>query len=212
MAFQPPILFRFVGVQVVQYHVDLPIRVRRHDLVHEVQELSAPPPIIVTCNDLPGNDVKRCKQRGRAVPFVAMAEPIQCLAVGESQPALGPPEAVHPAASALVFRRSDRSVMVGRSAPRPAGHPGAVGKIAAAILILGPGGSSVREQSPDVFSLVGQENHFGALDHPMFPGAGSCPLSKRPFFHRGDIERTKRRGQPPRVWLRISTPSLAAAE
>src|SRR5713101_1196537 len=69
--------------------MDLAIRVGRYDLVHEIQELSPPPSRVVSRYDLPSGDIEGRKQRCRSVPFVAVTEPVQGLAIRQSKPTLG---------------------------------------------------------------------------------------------------------------------------
>jgi len=41
MTLQPEVTLRLVGREVVEDHVDLPVRIVGHDLVHEVEEFDA---------------------------------------------------------------------------------------------------------------------------------------------------------------------------
>src|SRR5207253_4483368 len=86
MALQPAVLFGLVSVQVVQYHVNFAIRVGGYDLIHEVQKLSSPAAVVVTREDLPGGDIEDREQSGCAVPLIAVAESIQGLAIGQTEP------------------------------------------------------------------------------------------------------------------------------
>lgn len=88
MPFQPTVFFGLVGVQIVQHDVQFAVRVGRHNLIHEIQKLSPPPPVVVARNDLSGSDVEGCEQGSSAVPLVSVAESIQSLAIGEAEPPL----------------------------------------------------------------------------------------------------------------------------
>ena len=62
----------------VVIHDDVNIKVRRNrgvDLLKKVQELGRTVPFVALANDEAGGDVERCKQRGRAVPDIAMCPP-----------------------------------------------------------------------------------------------------------------------------------------
>src|ERR1700739_1085042 len=88
MPLQPTVFFRFVGIQVVQYDVEITIRIRGHDLIHEVQKLSPPPSVVMAGYDLSGGDVEGREQSGSAVPLISVTESIQRLSVGQSEPPL----------------------------------------------------------------------------------------------------------------------------
>ena len=87
---EPAILLRFVSVQVVEDHVDFALRVLGHDLVHEIEKFATAAARIVPCFDLASSDVQRCEKSRCSVPFVAMAEAVQGLAVRQPKIALRP--------------------------------------------------------------------------------------------------------------------------
>ena len=58
MAFQPAVVFRFVRVQVVQYNVQFTVRIRCHNLIHEIQKLSPAPPVVMARDYLPSSNVE----------------------------------------------------------------------------------------------------------------------------------------------------------
>ena len=74
--FEPAIILGFMRVQVVQNHMNLPVRIGRHNLVHEFQKFPTAAPIVMARLDLPSGDVESRKQRRRAVSLIAMTESI----------------------------------------------------------------------------------------------------------------------------------------
>src|SRR3954468_19131802 len=68
-----PVIALLVSIEIVEDDVQFTIRKSGNDTVHEAEELDAPPPLGMRCNDLPGGDFKRGKQGGGAVPPVVMA-------------------------------------------------------------------------------------------------------------------------------------------
>jgi len=68
--------------------MQIAVWVGAHDLVHEIQEFSPPPSVVMARKDLSGSDVEGREQRGGAVPLVAVATSVQCLAIGEAEPPL----------------------------------------------------------------------------------------------------------------------------
>jgi hypothetical protein len=47
MMFEPAVIFRLVGIEIVEDHMDGRARVVCDDLVHEIEELDPAPPILV---------------------------------------------------------------------------------------------------------------------------------------------------------------------
>ena len=88
MSFQPPILFGFVSIKIIQHDMNFPALVVRHDAIHEIQKLTTAAPLVMTSLDLAGHDVESRKQRSRPVAFVAMAETIHGLAIWQPKKAL----------------------------------------------------------------------------------------------------------------------------
>ena len=82
MALQPAILLGFVGVEIIEYHMDLPFWMAGDELIHKVQKLSSPPSVVMPRKNLAGSDVEGRKQRGGAVSLVAVATSAQRLAIG----------------------------------------------------------------------------------------------------------------------------------
>ena len=74
MAAQPAIGFGLMGIEVVQHHMQVAVRMVRHDLVHEVQELASPTAGIVAGFHLSGGHVQSREQGGRPVACVAVVE------------------------------------------------------------------------------------------------------------------------------------------
>ena len=64
------------------------IRVLRYHLVHEVEELAAPPPRVVAGLDQAAGHFQGGEQCGGAVTLVAVREAGQRFAIGQAQPAL----------------------------------------------------------------------------------------------------------------------------
>ena len=76
MSSQPAITFRFVGIQIVQDHMDLPARIGSNDIVHKIQKLAPAPSGIVSGLHLSGGDVEGREQGGRPVSLVTVAEAV----------------------------------------------------------------------------------------------------------------------------------------
>ncbi len=68
MSSQPAVLFRLVGIQIVEDHVNLTVRMQRHDFIHEIQELAPTPPRVVPRFYFSRQHVQGGKQRRRSVP------------------------------------------------------------------------------------------------------------------------------------------------
>ena len=90
MAGQPPVVFGLVRVQVVHDHVQLAVGIMRHELVHEVQELTASASGVVASVHESRGHLQGSKEGRGAMPFVFMAKPSQGLPTGEPEPALRP--------------------------------------------------------------------------------------------------------------------------
>jgi hypothetical protein len=87
---QPPVVLFGMGAEVVEDDMELDSPVRRHHVVHEVQELAPSLPGLVARQDLPGRHVQRREQRAAPVALVAVAEAEEGLPVRETKPALLP--------------------------------------------------------------------------------------------------------------------------
>jgi len=88
MASQPPVVLRLVSIQVIEHDVNLAVRISRHNLIHKVQKLAAAAARVVTGHYLTSGDIQGREKRGGSMPLVAMTEPVECLTVGQSKPAL----------------------------------------------------------------------------------------------------------------------------
>ena len=84
----PAIVFRLMGVQIVQDDVQLAAGMRGDEAVHEVEELDPAATPVVAGLDQTGGDIQRRKQRRRAVALVGVAETGQRLAIGQPEPSL----------------------------------------------------------------------------------------------------------------------------
>ena len=85
---EPAIVPGFVGVEIVEDDVDGRVRVSGDDIVHEIEELDAPPPRLVRGGDLAGCYLEGGKQGGGAVALVIVAMAGQRPAVRELEIAL----------------------------------------------------------------------------------------------------------------------------
>jgi len=83
-----PVLVLLVGAEVIEDDVELTVWKSRSDAVHEVEKLDAAAAFRMRCDDLPGGDFERRKQRCRSMPLVIMALAGQSAAVGQLQIAL----------------------------------------------------------------------------------------------------------------------------
>lgn len=90
MKFQPAIPFGFVGVEIVENDVDFACGVFRHNLIHEIEKLTASAPGIVSRFHLAGDHIQRGKQGRGSVAFIAMTEAVHGFAVGQTKITLGP--------------------------------------------------------------------------------------------------------------------------
>src|SRR5580698_7112746 len=88
MKLEPAVSFGLVGVEIIENHVDFLAGILRYDLVHEVEKLAAAAASVVPGFDLAGNHVKRGKQSGRSMAFIAVTEAVHRLAVGQTKIAL----------------------------------------------------------------------------------------------------------------------------
>src|SRR5215472_5795396 len=86
---QPTVVLGFVRVQIVEDDMDVAVGVVGDNAVHEVKKFDAPTTAVVARPDHPGGGIESGKQRRRTVPLVGMAEPGDCLAIGQLEPALG---------------------------------------------------------------------------------------------------------------------------
>lgn len=85
---QPAVLLGLVGVEVIQNDVNLFVGMLRDHVIHEVEEFSSPSPRVMSDLYLADRYLKSSKECTRAVPLVAVAEPVQGFAIGKMQPAL----------------------------------------------------------------------------------------------------------------------------
>ena len=104
----PAIALGLVGPQVVEDDVDLLVGIAGDHLVHEVEELGAPPAPGVLGLDLAGGDLERREQGGRAAASVLVRLTVERAAVGQLEIALRPLERLD--RWLLVDRRDDRVV------------------------------------------------------------------------------------------------------
>src|SRR5262245_3412674 len=88
MGFDPAVSLGFVGIEVVQDDMNLPVWMVGDDSVHEIQELAPATTLIVARLHLARHNIQGGKQRGSAVTFVAVAEPVHSLAIRQPQKAL----------------------------------------------------------------------------------------------------------------------------
>ena len=89
MTFEPAIVPGLVGVQVVEDDMDGRVRVCGDDVVHEVEELDAPPALLVRGRHLAGGHFEGGKQRRGAVSLVIVTMSGQRPPVRKLQIALG---------------------------------------------------------------------------------------------------------------------------
>src|SRR5262249_17930412 len=87
---QPVVSFRFVRVQIVEDHMNLPSRMVTDHLIHEIEKLAPSAPRIEAVLNLPGRHIQSRKQGGSSVSLVIMAEPPQGPASGNLQVPLSP--------------------------------------------------------------------------------------------------------------------------
>ena len=80
---EPAIVPGLVGVEIVEDDVDGRVRVSGNDIVHEVEELDAPPARLVRGGDLAGRHLEGGKQGGGAIALVIVAMAGQGPAVRE---------------------------------------------------------------------------------------------------------------------------------
>jgi hypothetical protein len=78
-----------VGGQIVEDDVKLAVGIRRHDAVHEVEELDAPAPPIVAADHLTCGDLQGSEQRRRSMPLVIVRLARHGASVRQLQIALG---------------------------------------------------------------------------------------------------------------------------
>src|SRR5580692_3238274 len=90
VALPPAILFGLVGVQIIQDDMNLAIRMCGYDFIHEFEKFSSPTATVMPGLHLARHHIQRRKQGGRAMPCIAVAEPIESLAIGQANPALRP--------------------------------------------------------------------------------------------------------------------------
>src|SRR3954449_8358803 len=86
--FEPAVALRLMGTEIVQNDMHFAPRILGYQFIHEIEKLAPPTARIMPGPDLAGGNVERGKQRSRPVAFVAVAETIDSLSVGQSQIAL----------------------------------------------------------------------------------------------------------------------------
>ena len=133
MAGQPSIPFGLVGAEIVEDDVDLAIGVIGDHVVHEVEELDAPPALGVLGLDLAGGDVEGGEERGGATPLVLVGEARERPTAGQLEVTLRP------------FQRLDRRLLVDRAIARLPRPPAAR--------------STIRARSAKRCSVVGARAH-----------------------------------------------------
>ena len=69
----PAIVFRLMGIEIVQNHMDLAAGMIGNHAVHEIQELDAPAALIMAGRDQASGNVEGGEQGRGAVTFVGMA-------------------------------------------------------------------------------------------------------------------------------------------
>ena len=82
---EPTVVARLVGTEVIEHDVDGRVRPSGDDAVHEVEELDAPPALLVRRRHLAGGDLEGGKQRRSAVALVIVAVAAQRPAVWQLQ-------------------------------------------------------------------------------------------------------------------------------
>ena len=80
---QPAVVFRLVGIEIVQNHMDLTPALFGHQTVHEIQELDTPAALIMAGLDQASGDIERGEQGRGPVTFVGVAEPGHGFAIGQ---------------------------------------------------------------------------------------------------------------------------------
>ena len=80
---QPPIALGLVGLEIVEHDVDLAVGVVGNHVVHEVEELGAPPALGVLGFDLAGGDLERREQGRGATALVVVGKAGERTAVGQ---------------------------------------------------------------------------------------------------------------------------------
>src|SRR5438128_1374264 len=73
---EPAVALGFLGVEIVEDHVDLALAMGGDGLVHEIEEFDAPTPLVVARHDLATGDVEGGEQGRGAVPLSSCAWPL----------------------------------------------------------------------------------------------------------------------------------------
>ena len=73
MTLEPAVVFRLMGVEIVEDDMDGCIRISGGDLIHEVEELDASTAALVGSHDFTGRHFERGEQSRGAVPLVIVA-------------------------------------------------------------------------------------------------------------------------------------------
>src|SRR5262249_32964273 len=109
--YEPAVVLRLVGVEIVENDMDLPLWMLGHDLVHEVEDADAPAAAVVFGVVFAAGTVERRDQGGGAMPLVVMGLAGERAPIGQLEIALRP------------LQRLDRRLLVHRQ------HQRAVGRI-----------------------------------------------------------------------------------
>jgi hypothetical protein len=91
------------------------VRISRHDLVHEVEELDAPVAAPMRSRQLAGGDLEGGEQCGGTVPLVIVTAACQRSAIGKLEPALHPFQGLDRA----LFVNADHDRVLGRGDVKP---------------------------------------------------------------------------------------------
>ena len=90
VAGQPAVVPRFMGVEIIQDHVDLLVGIVGNDFVHKIKKLPTTTAFVVPSFDLSCGHIQGDEQGGGSVSFIAVVEAGEGFAVGKPEPALGP--------------------------------------------------------------------------------------------------------------------------
>ena len=133
MQLQPTVVPGFVGIQVVEHDVNGSVGPGGDDVVHEVEELDAPPALFVCGRHLAGGHFEGGKQRRGAVALVIVAVAGQRSAVRKLQISLCPLQRLDRG----LFVDADDDRILGRRHVQPDHVGGLGGKFG--IVALAPG-------------------------------------------------------------------------
>ena len=88
MPCEPTVLFRLVGIEIIQDDMNFFLGMAGNNVVHEVEELTAPTPRVVAGLNQSCRHFKGSKQGAGSMSHIFVTEPRDGLAVGQSQPTL----------------------------------------------------------------------------------------------------------------------------